>query len=90
MTVATILAAKGRHIVTTEPHHSLQEAARLLAERRIGAVLIGSWLIAASSCLAVTLSRQHRAGRARAGPVAAPQQHERLETGADGIIGTVY
>ena len=40
MTVATILAAKGRHIVTTEPHHSLQEAARLLAERRIGAVLI--------------------------------------------------
>ena len=27
---------------------------------------------------------------ARAGPVAAPQQHERLETGADGIIGTVY
>jgi CBS domain-containing protein len=42
MTVATILAAKGRHIVTAEPHHSLQEAARLLAERRIGAVLIAA------------------------------------------------
>ncbi len=40
MTVATILAAKGRHVVTAEPNQSLQEAARLLAERRIGAVLI--------------------------------------------------
>lgn len=40
MTVATILAAKGRDVVTAEPQHSLQDAARLLAERRIGAVLI--------------------------------------------------
>ena len=40
MTVATIPAAKGRHVVTIEPSASLAAAARLLAEKRIGAVLI--------------------------------------------------
>jgi len=40
MTVATILAAKGHDIVTIEPSASLAAAARLLAEKRIGAVLI--------------------------------------------------
>jgi CBS domain-containing protein len=38
MTVATILAAKGRDVVTIEPSASLAAAARLLAEKRIGAV----------------------------------------------------
>ena len=40
MTVATILAAKGRDVMTIEPSASLAAAARLLAEKRIGAVLI--------------------------------------------------
>jgi CBS domain-containing protein len=40
MTVATVLAAKGRDVVTIEPSASLAAAARLLAEKRIGAVLI--------------------------------------------------
>jgi CBS domain-containing protein len=40
MTVATILAAKGRDLVTIEPSASLADAAKLLAEKRIGAVLI--------------------------------------------------
>ena len=40
MTVATILAAKGHDVVTIEPSASLAAAARLLAEKRIGAVLI--------------------------------------------------
>jgi len=40
MTVATILAAKGRGVVTIEPSASLAAAATLLAEKRIGAVLI--------------------------------------------------
>ena len=40
MTVATILAAKGRDVVTIEPSASLAAAATLLAEKRIGAVLI--------------------------------------------------
>jgi len=40
MTVATILATKGRDVVTIEPSATLAAAARLLAEKRIGAVLI--------------------------------------------------
>jgi len=40
MTVATILAAKGRDVFTTQPHRTLHEAARMLAERRIGALLV--------------------------------------------------
>jgi len=40
MTVSTILADKGRSVVTIEPSANLAEAAQLLSERRIGAALI--------------------------------------------------
>jgi CBS domain-containing protein len=40
MTVSTILADKGREIVTIEPAATLAEAAKLLAEKRIGAALV--------------------------------------------------
>ena len=40
MTVKTILAAKGGDIVTIEPTANLAAAVRLLAERRIGALLV--------------------------------------------------
>lgn len=40
MTVKTILAAKGRDVITIEPAMSLGDAVQLLAERRIGAALI--------------------------------------------------
>ena len=40
MTIATIIATKGRDVVTAPPQATLQEAARTLAERRIGAVLV--------------------------------------------------
>ncbi len=40
MNVAAILAAKGREVATIPPHRTLSEAARLLAERRIGAVVV--------------------------------------------------
>jgi CBS domain-containing protein len=40
MTVGNVLAAKGRDVVTVEPSASLAAAARVLAEKRIGAVLI--------------------------------------------------
>jgi CBS domain-containing protein len=40
MTVSTILADKGREVVTIEPGASLAEAVQLLAEKRIGAALI--------------------------------------------------
>ena len=40
MTVKAILARKGNDIVTIEPTATLAAAAKLLAERRIGAVLV--------------------------------------------------
>jgi len=40
MTVAMILAAKGRHVTTTQPHRTLQEVAALLVEKHIGAVIV--------------------------------------------------
>jgi CBS domain-containing protein len=40
MTISMILADKGREIVSIEPTATLKSAATLLAERRIGAVVI--------------------------------------------------
>jgi CBS domain-containing protein len=40
MIVNRILSLKGREVATIEPSRSLSEAARILAERRIGALLI--------------------------------------------------
>jgi CBS domain-containing protein len=40
MTVDHILLSKGRHVVTIEPNRTLGEAAKLLSERKIGAVVV--------------------------------------------------
>lgn len=40
MTVRAILEAKGRDVVTMRPDQSLADAAGLMAERRIGAVVV--------------------------------------------------
>ena len=40
MTVARILAVKGRDVFTTQPHRTLQETARLLADKGIGALVV--------------------------------------------------
>jgi len=40
MTVTSILATKGREVVTIEPGGSLADAVRLLAAKRIGAAII--------------------------------------------------
>jgi len=40
MTVSTILAGKGRGIVSIEPNATLGSAVELLAEKRIGAVIV--------------------------------------------------
>jgi CBS domain-containing protein len=39
-TVSIILAGKGREVVSIEPHATLASAVALLAEKRVGAVLI--------------------------------------------------
>ena len=40
MTVAAILRDKGGEVITVEPDRTVADAARLLGERRIGAVLV--------------------------------------------------
>jgi CBS domain-containing protein len=40
MIVSTILAAKGRDVVTIDPGANLADAAKLLTEKRIGAALV--------------------------------------------------
>ena len=40
MTVSRIIAAKGSYIITTQPHRTLLEVIKLLAEKRIGAVVV--------------------------------------------------
>ena len=40
MTVSTILAAKGREVTTIEPGATMKSAVALLAEKRIGAVIV--------------------------------------------------
>ena len=40
MTVKSILAAKGSDVVTIEPHASVAAAAKRLAERKIGALVV--------------------------------------------------
>jgi CBS domain-containing protein len=40
MSVAQILAEKGREVVTTQPHRTLMEAVELLSSRGIGAVVV--------------------------------------------------
>jgi CBS domain-containing protein len=40
MTVARILATKGREVATTQPHRTLKEVVDLLAARNIGAVVV--------------------------------------------------
>jgi len=40
MTVARILAVKGRDVFTTQSHRTLQETAQLLASKRIGALVV--------------------------------------------------
>ncbi|MDB5571172.1 MAG: putative signal transduction protein with domain [Hyphomicrobiales bacterium] len=40
MTVGRILAAKGRDVVTIEPHRTIADAAELLARRSIGAIVV--------------------------------------------------
>jgi CBS domain-containing protein len=40
MNVDRILSTKGRHVVSIEANQTLSEAARLMSERRIGAVVV--------------------------------------------------
>ena len=40
MTVARIIATKGREVLTAQPHRTLKEVAEILSARNIGAVVV--------------------------------------------------
>jgi CBS domain-containing protein len=40
MTIARILAVKGRNVITTQRHRTLTDVAAILAERGIGAIIV--------------------------------------------------
>src|SRR5688572_30313684 len=40
MTVRAILSAKGGNVITIEPNANVEQAAKILAERRIGALVV--------------------------------------------------
>jgi CBS domain-containing protein len=40
MTVSAILSGKSREVATAQPHRTLAEVARILAEKRIGAIVV--------------------------------------------------
>jgi CBS domain-containing protein len=42
MTIARILAVKGRNVVTTQPHCTLTQVTEVLAERGIGSIIVTS------------------------------------------------
>ena len=54
MTVARVLKEKGREVLTTQPHRTLQEAAALLAEHGVGAAVVSD---AAMSVLGIISER---------------------------------
>jgi len=54
MTVARILAEKGRDVLTTQPHRTLKEVAAQLASRGVGAVVVSD---AAQAVLGIVSER---------------------------------
>ncbi len=77
MTVAHILAAKGRDVVTIQPHRTLNEAARVLSEKRIGSVVVAG---ADKAVLGVVSERDVVAVLARDGVAALDEPVSRYMT----------
>ncbi len=69
MTIARILATKGRHVSTTQAHRTLSEALALLAAHNIGALVVSDSQGAVLGILSERdIVRSHRQGwRQRAG-----------------------
>jgi len=75
MTVAAILAGKGRDVLTVPVDTSIREAVRLLAERRIGAVVVAD---ASRHILGIVSERDIVRAMARSGA-----------EGLDGEVGSI-
>ena len=70
MSVAQILRGKGRDVVTTQPHRTLMEAAQLLGEKGIGALVISD---ASRKVLGILSERDIIRAIAKGGPTALDQ-----------------
>jgi CBS domain-containing protein len=77
MTVAKILAEKGREVQTIQPHRTLAEAARILAEKRIGAAVVTG---ADGAVLGILSERDIVRALSEAGPAALEEPVSRRMT----------
>ena len=77
MTVARILAEKGREIFTTQPHRNLREVIELLAAKGVGAVVITD---ASMTVLGILSERDVVRAIARDGAAALADQVSRYMT----------
>jgi CBS domain-containing protein len=77
MTVARILADKGRDVFTTQPHRTLREVVELLASKGVGAVVVSD---AALSVLGILSERDVVRVIARHGAAALDDQVSRHMT----------
>ncbi len=77
MTVQRILSEKGREVFTIQPHRTLAEAARVMAERRIGAAVVTS---ADGAVLGILSERDIVRGVAEAGATALQEPVSRRMT----------
>jgi CBS domain-containing protein len=77
MTVARILADKGREVFTTQPHRTLREAVELLASKGVGAVVVSD---ASQSVLGILSERDVVRVIARNGAAALDDQVSRHMT----------
>lgn len=77
MTVARILADKGRGVFTTQPHRTLREVVELLASKGVGAVVVSD---AAQSVLGILSERDVVRVIARHGAAALDDQVSRHMT----------
>ncbi len=67
MTIAQILANKGREVATTPPHRTMKEVADILASRNIGAIVISD---VQGSVLGILSERDIVRAIATRGPIA--------------------
>ncbi len=77
MTVARILAEKGREVFTTQPHRTLKEVVELLAARGVGAVVVAD---ASMSVLGILSERDVVRVIAQHGAAALDEQVSRYMT----------
>jgi CBS domain-containing protein len=77
MTVARILAAKGRHVTTVEPHATLRDVVDILAQKHIGAIVITD---STGRMLGIVSERDVVRALAKAGPDALDEAVSRYMT----------